>query len=127
MKSRGGYTRIELIISAMILSTLFGFMATILPRLDQLWGTTRYYQIANQEIMNHMEALMCLTPDECQSAIESLAISNDVMKVIPEAKLEGLLVKSKEGNRVVLTMQLPDRIRVEPIVLVGFLLGEDGS
>lgn len=74
--------------------------------------------------MNQMEAITQLSREECDDAIQQLAIAPEILAAIPGAELSGKLESSKDGDRVVLCFQLPASVRSEPIVLVGWLHGE---
>ncbi len=74
--------------------------------------------------MNQMEAITQLSREECDIAIQQLAISPEILDAVPGAELSGKRESSKDGDRVVLSFQLPSSVRSEPIVLVGWLHGE---
>jgi hypothetical protein len=123
MKYRG-YTKLEMLVAATLLTTMFAIASPLFARLNQVWHSTRWYQLASQELMNQMEAITQLSREECDQAVQQLAIAPEILAAIPGAELSGKLESSKDGDRVVLSFQLPASVRSEPIVLVGWLHGE---
>ena len=121
---RQGFTKLEMLVAATLLSTMFAMASPLFSRLNQVWHSTRWYQLASQELMNQMETMTQLSREECGKAMQQLAIAPEILAVIPGAKLTGKLEPSTDGDRVVLSFQLPAAVRSEPIVLVGWLHGE---
>lgn len=70
-----------------------------------------------------MDEVMQLSSDECRTALSDLKVSPELLAVIPDARLNGKMESSSDGERVVLSFQLPTSVRSEPIVLVGWLHG----
>ena len=118
---RQGFTKLEMVASATLLATMFGIASPLFSRLNQVWHTTRLYQLASQELMNQMETLIHLSREECEDALQQLAIAPEIVAVIPEAQLTGNLDTSDDGDRVLLAFRLPSSVRMEPILLVGWL------
>lgn len=119
-----GFTKLEMLVSASLLTTMIGIATPLLSHLNQVWHSTRMHQLASQELMNQMDAMMQLSPEEYNRFLSELKISEELRAVIPDARLTGKMGSSPDGNRVVLSFQLPASIRSEPILLVGWLRGE---
>ena len=118
-----GFTKLEMLVSATLLTTMIAIASPLFARLNQIWHSTRWYQLASQELMNQMEVISQLSREECNIAVNKLKISSDILDVIPKAELTGKVESSTDGDRVVLYFQLPASVRSEPIVLVGWLHG----
>lgn len=118
-----GFTKLEMLVSATLLTTMIAIASPLFARLNQIWHSTRWYQLASQELMNQMEVITQLSREECNIAVNKLKISSDILDVIPKAELTGKVESSTDGDRVVLYFQLPASVRSEPIVLVGWLHG----
>ena len=118
-----GFTKLEMLVSATLLTTMIAIASPLFARLNQIWHSTRWYQLASQELMNQMEVISQLSREECNIAVNKLKISSDILDVIPKAELTGKVESSTDGDRVVLFFQLPASVRSEPIVLVGWLHG----
>lgn len=118
-----GFTKLEMLVSATLLTTMIAIASPLFARLNQIWHSTRWYQLASQELMNQMEVISQLSREECNIAVNKLKISSDILDVIPKAVLTGKVESSTDGDRVVLYFQLPASVRSEPIVLVGWLHG----
>jgi len=125
MMLRSGFTKLEMLVAATLLSTLFAVASPLFARLNQVWHSTRWYQLASQELMNQMETITPLSHEECTAAIERLAITPEVLDAIPCSKFTGKIVPSNDGDRIVLFIQLPASLRAEPIVLVGWRHGPE--
>ncbi|MCY2983810.1 MAG: hypothetical protein NTY15_09250 [Planctomycetota bacterium] len=118
-----GFTKLEMLVSASLLTTMIAIATPLFSQLNQAWHSTRLFQIASQELMNQMDGLMQLSSDECRTAVSDLKVSPELLAVIPDARLTGKMESSSDGQRVVLFFQLPTSVRSEPIVLVGWLNG----
>ena len=118
-----GFTKLEMLASATLLTTMIAIVSPLFARLNQVWHSTRWYQLASQELMNQMEVMTQLSREECNGAIKQIRISSEILDVIPKAELTGRVESSADGDRVVLFFQLPASVRSEPIVLVGWLHG----
>ena len=123
MMLRSGFTKLEMLVAATLLTTLFAVASPLFARLNQVWRSTRWYQLASQELMNQMETITQLSQEECNAAIEKLAVAPEILDAIPGAELTGKMVPSSDGDRIVLSIQLPASVRSEPIILVGWRNG----
>lgn len=122
-----GFTKLEMLVAATLLSTMFAVASPLFARLNQVWSSTRWYQLASQELMNQMETMTQLSPQECTAAIANIEIAPEVLAAIPGARLTGKMEPSSDGDRLVLSIQLPGSTRSEPIVLVGWLHSHESS
>lgn len=118
-----GFTKLELLVSASFLTTMIALASPLFSRLNQVWNSTRWYQLASQELMNQMEEITQLSHPECRDALNEMRISSAIRAAIPNGQLTGRMESSADGDRVILAFQLPASVRSEPIVLVGWLNG----
>ncbi len=118
-----GFTKLEMLVSATLLTTMIAIATPLFSQLNQVWHSTRLFQLASQELMNQMDGIMQLSSDECRTALIDLKVSQELRAVIPDARLTGKMESSSDGQRVVLSLHLPTSVRTEPIVLVGWLHG----
>ena len=77
--------------------------------------------------MNQIETITQLSHEECAVAIVKLAIAPEIRDAIPGAELSGKIVPSSDGDRIILSIQLPASVRSEPIILVGWRNGPNLS
>lgn len=121
MTNKPGFTKVELIVSAFLISCMIAIASPIFHRLGSVWSSTRLYQLASLELMNHMDDLTRMKSFDCKKAILELAMSPEIAATIPHATLSGRIETTDDQHRIVLQVQLPTNIRSEPIVLVGWL------
>ena len=101
-----GFTKLEMLVSATLLTTMIAIATPLFSRLNQVWHSTRLFQLASQELMNQMDGIMHLSSDECRTALSDLKVSQEILVVIPDAQLTGKMESSSDGERVVLYFQL---------------------
>jgi competence protein ComGC len=121
MRTNHGFSKVELLVASSLLSVLVLIAVPLITRLQNVWKSTRMYQIATLELANRMDALRELEPDACKEAIGSLQISERIKASLPNAELTGELVRTEEETRVVLRMKLDPAVRREPLILIGWL------
>jgi uncharacterized protein YfbU (UPF0304 family) len=120
---RSGHTRFELIVSAMLLTAIVSVSTATYTRLLRVWDTMRAYQLAMQELSNKMEQLTLLSKSECQSQLHLLEIDSRVQEAIAGCRMTGVILQEEqeETARLVLSFYLHPSMRVEPIMLLGWL------
>lgn len=121
MKYPRGITRFEMMVASVALTSILSISVAAFQRLVQVWDTTRFYQLATQELSNHMEQLTLLSKEECEKKLGSIALSQPMLEAIPNGHIQGKLVDEGDSVRVVLSLTCDDLIRKQPIVLVGWL------
>lgn len=127
MRKNLGFSKIELLVASSLLSALVLIAVPLITRLQNVWKSTRMYQIATLELANRMDALRDLEPDVCETAIGSLQVSERLKASLPNAELTGELVRIEEETRIVLRMRLDPAVRQEPLILIGWLSSDQES
>jgi competence protein ComGC len=124
MRTNHGFSKIELLVASSLLSALVLIAVPLITRLQNVWKSTRMYQIATLELANRMDALRELEPAACEAAIGSLQVSEPMKASLLNAELTGELIRIEEETRIVLRMKLDPTVRQEPLVLIGWLLSD---
>ena len=124
MRTSHGFSKIELLVASSLLSALVLIAVPLITRMQNVWKSTRMYQIATLELANRMESLRELEPDACKEAIRSLQVSERFKASLPNAEFTGELVRTEDETRVVLRMKLDPAVRREPLILIGWLLSD---
>ena len=127
MRTNHGFSKVELLVASSLLSALVLIAVPLITRMQNVWKSTRVYQIATLELANRMDALRDLEPDACETAIGSLQVSERLKASLPNAELTGELVRTEEDIRIILRMKLDPAVRREPLILVGWLLSDQES
>ena len=121
MRTNQGFSKIELFVASSLLSALVLIAVPLITRLQNVWKSTRMYQIATLELANRMDALRELEPEACEVAIGSLQVSERLKASLPNSELTGELIRSADETRIVLRMKLDPAVRREPLILIGWL------
>jgi|JI7StandDraft_1071085.scaffolds.fasta_scaffold134113_2 hypothetical protein len=121
IRKKRGISKVELLVASSLLSSMVLIAIPLITRLQNVWKSTRMYQIATLELANRMEALRDLEPGACEAAIRSLQLSERLRDSLPNAELFGEMVRVEEETRVILRMRLDPIVRREPLVLIGWL------
>jgi hypothetical protein len=121
MNQHHGHTRLEMMVSAFILTAIISVLSAAFTRLTKVWDSTKDFQLASQELSNHLERLTLLSKAECRAQLQSLAVSSPVQAAIPGCRLSGEMKEGQDAVRIVLSLHLKDAMRSEPLVLVGWL------
>ncbi|MEQ1829609.1 MAG: hypothetical protein ABL921_26845 [Pirellula sp.] len=107
--------------SAFVLTAIISVSSASFTRLTTVWDSTRDFQLASQELSNHLERLTLLSKEECTKQLESLTVSSPVQEAMPGCWLHGELKEDKDTARIVLSLHSKNSMRNQPIVLVGWL------
>jgi len=110
MRTNHGFSKVELLVASSLLSALVLIAVPLITRLQNVWKSTRMYQIATFE-----------------TAIGSLQVSERLKASLPNAELTGELVRIEEETRIVLRMRLDPAVRQEPLILIGWLSSDQES
>jgi hypothetical protein len=121
MNYRRGHTRLEMIVSAFLLTAIIAILPAAFARLSKVWDSTRDFQLASQELSNQLERLTLLSKEDCIEQLKTLPVSTTISKVMPGCSLRGELKEDDGEVRVVLSLHATGSMRREPIVLVGWL------
>ncbi len=127
---RTGFSLTELVVCASLLVTVMSFVTSIVIRVDRLWQDTRHQKIALDELSNHLEHLTTLDENEVHASLDRLEISEATRSSLPNATLEGEMVREAGSTQIVLTLsfgevQSAGPPRHHPLSLTGFLSGDD--
>ncbi len=87
VSKRRGSTLVELIVAAGLLIALMSILSPLSTRLGRLWHQSRHYQLALDEVNNQLEQLTTLSPEERDTKLQQLQVSESLSNVFPEAKL----------------------------------------
>lgn len=126
-RSRRGATSFELMVAATLLLASLGTLYTAVPQLGRLWRSSRDYHLAINELANQLERLTLLSDSNLDSALEQLPVSNDLLAVVPTAKLSHRIVEDKSGKRIVLSIQWDREPDARPITMTGWLVTQPAS
>ena len=121
MRTNHGFSKVELLVASSLLSALVLIAVPLITRLQNVWKSTRMYQIATLELANRMDALRELEPEACEAAIGSLQVSERLKASLPNVELTGEMVRTEEETRIILRMKLDPAVRQQPIILIGWL------
>lgn len=113
MRRRRGFTLLEMFVAGALLVTLLMVCVQMLQATASQHRETRRHQAAVQAAANVMERLMARSYDGLTSeAVADTPLSAEVLQVLPDAKLEILVVPQTEpvdAKRVTVLVRWPDR------------------
>jgi hypothetical protein len=127
MMQKRGHSRWELIVSALLLTSMISIASAAFTRLKRVWDSTHSFQLASQELSNHLERLTVLSHEECREYIASMVASERLQETIPGCSLRGELHQESDTVRVVLTVHSDDIWLRQPVILVGWLEPEESQ
>ncbi|MEM8665903.1 MAG: hypothetical protein AAGG48_00200 [Planctomycetota bacterium] len=123
---RSGFSLTELIVCASLLMAVMSFIATLSIRTNRLWQDTRLQKLAIDELSNQLEELTSLDRAGAEKAIADLELSEAIRNSMPQASIDGEIVRINDSTQIVLTLWIdgkdgPTTTRHAPLELVGFL------
>jgi Tfp pilus assembly protein PilV len=119
---RKGLTMTEVVVSATLVISMIGLAAPLTIKTMQTSRSADLHQMANQELANQMDRLTSLSLDECEAKLKAIEPSDTFKDRVPEAKLQGIVVRDQDGDRVVLDLQWQSPHAL-PTRLVGWIGG----
>ena len=122
---RKALLKMELLAATFVLTVAIAGSPLLFRKIQNLRDTSRIYQLAIQELSNHMESLTRMTPSECEEALDSIVVSSELKQQIPESSIHGQITQDGDAWRILLSFQLPVQHRREPIELYGWLFEGD--
>lgn len=122
---RRGSILSEAIVSAAILMAGIGIVARAQYNLRRLWGDTRHFQLATDELSNQLERLSNQNKTQVIESLQNLQVSQPIANVLPEAKIVGELVEDSHGTRIQLSLDWKRIGQGKPLELTGWLLSGD--
>lgn len=118
---RGGFTIIEVLVTAGLLTVVMSFVSSMVFRINNVWRDTGHQRAAMNELSNQLERLTLMTPDEVSAAIDSLQPSDTVSRTLADPKFSGELIEDDWGHRIVLKLDWQRPYPGKPVQLVGWL------
>ncbi len=120
-KSRRGLTLTEVVVAATLVVSMIGFVTPLTVRIGRVWQSTRQYRLAFNELANQMELLTSLGVSRCDAALADLKPSESTAETLPDARLEGKLIRDQDGTRLILSLDWDRGSKAVPLTLVGWL------
>lgn len=100
---RRGLAYAELLVSAAILSSVLGLMATSVFRIGQVWRDIGHQHIAMEELSNHLERITQMSAESAAQEIGSLEPSEFAKALLPQPEISGTISTDSDlGSRVTL-------------------------
>lgn len=118
---RRGLTLTEVVVAATLVVSMIGLVAPLTVRFGRVWQSTRQYRLAFNELANQMELLTSQGVSGCDAALATLKPSTSTAKSLPDARLEGELVRDQDGTRLILSLDWDRGSKSVPLTLVGWL------
>ena len=119
--ARQGLTFTEVVVAATLVVSTIGFVTPLTVRIGRVWQSTRQYRLAFNELANQMELLTSLSVTRCETALTNLKPSASTIQSLPEARLEGQLIRDHDGTRLILKINWDRGSQSVPVSLVGWL------
>ena len=120
-KLRRGLTLTEVVVAATLVVSMIGLVVPLTVRIGRVWQSTRQYRLAFNELANQMELLTSLGVSRCDAALANLKPSANTAESLPDARLEGELVRDQDGTRLILSLDWDRGSKSVPLTLVGWL------
>ncbi len=121
VSKRRGSTLVELIVAAGLLIALMSILSPLSTRLGRLWHQSRHYQLALDEVNNQLEQLTTLSPEERDTKLQQLQVSESLSNVFPEAKLSAEVTSDDDGERLTLRLQWDSSHGAKPLSLTAWM------
>ena len=118
---RRGTMAVELMVAASLVACMIGILAPLAVRASRVAMGARQVRLALSELSNQLDRLTTLQLDQIDEALEDLEVSEEVSRVLPEAKLRGNLISDDDGSRLVLSIDWERPTEAPPISLVGWI------
>lgn len=122
---RGGFTMLELLVSAILLIALISIVVPLTVRAGRIWQDARNYRLAVNELSNQLEDLTLLSDQDRQQALENWKPSPELLDVLPEAKLTGETIDDSDGKRVKLTLAWQRAVGTQPLSMIAWVHPEN--
>lgn len=116
-----GVTLLELIVAAVIVSTMIGVAGPLILRCNRLWKDTHRIQLACDEVTDQLEQLVAMSPEERTTAMRSLTVSEKLAEPLPDARLQGEMVEDELGSRIILKLNWQRPSGASPVSLVRWI------
>jgi hypothetical protein len=121
MSRRIAAAMFDLVVAAVLTTTLVGTLTTSAIRSIRLMKDTRDQHLALEELSNQLERLTALEDDDRSVALETLVPSDEVKHSLINAKLEAEVIEDKQGKRLLVTLNWDRDADATPKQLVGWI------
>jgi hypothetical protein len=118
---RRGFTVTEMLVSALLLTTVMSVVGPLAVRGDRLWQDARHGRLALEELSSQLDRLTCLTEDQRKAALAELAPSEYTRGALPNPKLSAETVRDQDGQRLVLQLTWKRPAAPGRMTLVGWI------
>jgi hypothetical protein len=118
---RTGGAMLDLIVAALLTTTLIGALTTFTVRSNRLMADTRRHHFAIDELSNQLEQLLVLDIEAREAQIKTLRPSDEAAIVLPNAVIAAEIVDDPLGQRIVLSLNWDRGAIANPIRLVGWI------
>lgn len=98
---RSGLIQLEIVVSAMLLGAILSCVVALNYRLLAVAKDTKHYQVALHEAANQVVMLTAKGRMGLEERIAKVKLSDDLLQVLPEGKIDVERFEEKEGTRVV--------------------------
>jgi hypothetical protein len=121
MPRRTAVAMFDLVVAAVLTTTLVGTLTTSAIRSIRLMKDTRDQHLALEELSNQLERLIALEDDDRAKALETLVPSDEVKHTLIDAKLEAEVIEDKQGKRLLVSLNWERGGNATPKRLVGWI------
>jgi hypothetical protein len=118
---RGGFTMIELLVSATLLMSIISLGATLSVQSGRLWQECRYQRLGLDELSGQLDRLTSLDQDQRAAALAELVPSEPILAALPNAQLTSEIITDRDGTRLILRLAWDRLGGSKQIVLVGWI------
>ena len=118
---RHGFTVTEMLVSALLLTTVMSVVGPLAVRGDRLWQDARHGRLALEELSSQLDRLTCLAEEQRQAALAELAPSEYARGALPNPQLTAQIVRDRDGRRLVLQLTWDRPAAPGRMTLVGWI------
>ena len=116
-----GFTNIEVLVAASLVLAVITTLCAMVPKLSNLWRSSRNPQLATHELANQLEVLTSIPESQLNQALENLEVSSELKNALNHAVLDHKLIDDEHGKRLVLSLQWERVTDSKPIAMVAWL------
>lgn len=101
---RHGFTVTELLVSALLLTSVMSLVGPLAVRSGRLWQDARQGRLALEELSNQLDRLTYLSEDQRNAALAELEPAESIRKALPNPQLTAEILHDRDGQRLVLQL-----------------------
>ena len=120
-QNRRGATILELIVAAVLISTMISVAAPLTIRISHLSRDSQQLQLATDEVSDQLERLVMIPDDRLEPELDSLKISSHIAEILPDANLTGEVIDDELGRRIRLRLDWQRRTKAPPVTLIRWI------